>query len=271
MLGGNARREPVLSSDMVVTLLLSKILPIFVYPLSVAIVLGLIALARTRRVGRVALALAVVVLWVSSMPVTASWLLGRLEDKYPAVAIDALPIADVAIVLGGSIGQPLPPRITSDLSDAADRVLEAARLFRAGKVSRILVSGGNLPWQTAVQPDAELVVDLLVEFGVPRDSIVADTESRNTRENAINSAAIMKGRGWQTALLVTSAAHMPRALAAFKRAGIDVTPATTDVQVLYPLYDSAFDFLPDAGALARTTDAIREWIGLIVYRLRGWA
>jgi len=85
------------------------------------------------------------------MPVSSNWLLGQLEAEYPPAPIETLPHADVAIVLGGSIGQPLPPRITPDLSDAADRVLYAARLFRAGKVDRILVSGGNLPWQAGVK------------------------------------------------------------------------------------------------------------------------
>jgi vancomycin permeability regulator SanA len=85
---------------------------------------------------------------------------------------------DVAIVLGGSIGQPLPPRITPDLSEAADRVLDAARLFRAGKVDWILVSGGNLPWQAGVKPEVQLVSDLLVEFGVRPDAIVQDGSIR---------------------------------------------------------------------------------------------
>ena len=94
------------------------------------------------------------------MPVSASWLLAQLEAEYPPVAIETLPHADVAIVLGGAIGQPIPPRITPDLSDAADRVLHAARLYRAGNVDRIRVSGGNLPWQTGIKPEAELTGDL---------------------------------------------------------------------------------------------------------------
>ena len=81
----------------------------------------------------------------------------------------------------------------------------------------------------------------------------------------------MRTHAWRTALLVTSGAHMPRALAAFQHAGIDVTPAATDIRVVYPLYSSALDFLPDASALAQTTDAIKEWIGLVAYRAWGWA
>ena len=139
------------------TLFLSKRFPIFIYPLGLVMALGVFALLRARRLGRAPLAL--VILWVVSMPVSSNWLLAQLEAEYPPVPIEALPDADVAIVLGGSIGQPLPPRITPDLSEAADRVLYAARLFRAGKVDRILVSGGNLPWQTAIKPESQVVGD----------------------------------------------------------------------------------------------------------------
>jgi hypothetical protein len=52
---------------------------------------------------------------------------------------------------------------------------------------------------------------------------------------------------------------------------VDAIPAATDIRVRHPLYESALDFLPDAGALARASDAIKEYIGLIVYRVRGWA
>ena len=59
--------------------------------------------------------------------------------------------------------------------------------------------------------------------------------------------------------------------AAFRRVGPNVIPAATDIRVVYPLYSSLVDFLPDAGSLAQTTEAIKEWIGLAAYRVRGWA
>jgi len=70
---------------------------------------------------------------------------------------------------------------------------------------------------------------------------------------------------------VTSASHMPRALAVFRLAGLPVEPSPTDFRVRHPLFDGIFDFLPDPAALGRTTAAIREMIGLAVYRMRGWA
>lgn len=92
---------------------------------------------------------------------------------------------------------------------------------------------------------------------------------RNTRENAINTAVIWRERGC-SGLLVTSATHIPRALASFRKAGLDVAPWPADFRGRYPPV-SVFDFLPDASALEITTTAIKEWLGLAVYRLRGWA
>jgi uncharacterized SAM-binding protein YcdF (DUF218 family) len=100
---------------------------------------------------------------------------------------------------------------------------------------------------------------------------VLETESRNTRENAINAARIVGERGWRTGLIVTSAVHMPRAVATFRRAGLDFLPAVTDIRAVPPFYHSPLDLLPDAEALAASTLAIKEWLGLIVYRYRSWA
>lgn len=257
------------------SLFFSKLLPLFVYPVGLTILAGMAVLALSFfgffRTSRTILTIGLALLWIASTPIFANWLYAQLEAEYPPVAVDTLPKSDVAIVLGGAIGQPLPPRIAPDASDAIDRVLHTARLFRAGKVDRILVSGGNLPWQSASAPEAELIADLLVELGVPRGAIVLETESRNTRENAVNSAKIMNAKKLRTALLVTSGAHMPRAFAVFQKAGIEVTPAATDIRATFPLYDSILDFLPDASALAGTTDVLKEVLGMLVYRMKGWA
>jgi uncharacterized SAM-binding protein YcdF (DUF218 family) len=158
------------------------------------------------------------------------------------------------------------------LGGASDsRILYASRIYHAGKAPRILISGGNLPWGSAAVPEAEQIADLLVEFGAPRSALILETKSRTTRENAVNSAAIFREHGWRNGLLVTSGAHMPRAIAAFHKVGLDVVLAATDIYAGPLQLDSLLDLLPDAGALARTTSAIKEMIGLRVYRFRSWA
>jgi uncharacterized SAM-binding protein YcdF (DUF218 family) len=248
----------------------SKVLTPFVSPPGLLILLLLLGLILGRR-GRAIIAAAVVLLWVVATPLFSTWLAATLESQYPPMAMTALPVADVAIVLGGSLRQPLPPRLASDLTDYSDRVRYAAALYRAGKVKWILASGGNQPWQAAVVPESALVAELLVEFGVPADAIVQDPDSTTTRENALDSGKIVLQRGWARALLVTSAVHMPRAMATFLKLGIDVIPAATDVRAVDGAPALPFDLLPEAGALRLTSDAVKEWIGLVVYRFRGWA
>jgi uncharacterized SAM-binding protein YcdF (DUF218 family) len=115
------------------------------------------------------------------------------------------------------------------------------------------------------------MADVQSGLGVPLSALIPETKSRNTHENAVNTAAIFKAHGWRTGLLVTSGVHMRRALAAFRKVGLAVVPAAPDLSTGPPQVNSLLDLLPDAQALAQTTLAIREMVGLCVYRLCGWA
>ena len=253
---------------------LSKILPLLVMPLSIVLLLLLVALMLLRHGKRKTLGgflvLALVVLWTASMPLVAKLLYGSLESQYPAMPLDQVPAGGCIIVLGGAVGAPIPPRVDIDLSGAVDRVYKTAELYRAGKAPYVIVTGGNQPWSKSGPAEAELIRDLLMQWGVPEDSIFLEGSSRNTRENAIYSKNIINAINCEAPLLVTSAAHMPRALAAFNSAGISVTPVTTDVQVVDNGLPPMTDFLPDAGALAMTSAAIRERVGQWVYSMKGW-
>jgi uncharacterized SAM-binding protein YcdF (DUF218 family) len=227
-----------------------------VYPLGAAIFIGGTALALCftgwRRIGQVLLGCVLVALWVAATPIFANWLNWQLASQFP----QRLPQRDVVILLGG-------------WSDG--RIIYALQIYRVGKAPRILISGGNLPWLRAKVPEAERIADLLVDLDVPRSAVILETKSLNTRENALNTAAIFKEHGWRNGLLVTSGNHMPRALAAFKKVGVDVTAAPADAPARPLRLDSPLDLLPDAGALAWTTSGIKEMIGLYIYRYRGWA
>ena len=256
-------------------LVLTKLLPLFVYPLGAAILLGIVVLALLgtgfRRSGSTLLALGLLALWVASTPAFANWVVAQLESEYPPVPVQNVPTADAIVLLGGIVRQPLRPRVTVDLGDPVDRILQALRLYRARKAPAIVIAGGNLPWETAAVPEAELIAELLVEFGVPRSALVLETESRNTRENAVNTVAVFHSHGWRKGLLVTSGVHMPRALAAFHAVGLEaIIPVPTDIHATFSSYEGTLNFLPDANALAETTSALKELMGRFVYRYRGW-
>jgi uncharacterized SAM-binding protein YcdF (DUF218 family) len=253
---------------------LSKILPQLVMPISVTmglVLLALILLRLDRRGPAVSvLWVAVGLLWISSMPITAGFLYGLVESRYPAQSMSGIPQSDCIVLLGGAVGPPVPPRVDVELNDTVDRVYKAAQLYRAGKARLIIVTAGNQPWSVSKWSEAELIGGLLMEWGVPENSIVLEGSSRNTRENALYSKDIVDAYQCDQTLLVTSAAHMPRSVAAFASVGISVTPVSTDFRVADGAGLTVMDFLPDAGALEMTSSAIRELIGRWYYKFKGW-
>jgi uncharacterized SAM-binding protein YcdF (DUF218 family) len=253
---------------------LSKILPVFVMPITIVMVLVVVALAMLAR-GRTriasgALVAAVAVLWIASMPLVAEGLYRHLETRYPPLPLAEIPESGCIVLLGGVVSPPLAPRVDLELSEPVDRVYKSAQLYRAGKAQFIIVTAGNQPWSVSPWAEADLIRDLLQEWGVPHDAIFLEGSSRNTRENAVYTKNVIDSIHCETALLVTSAAHMPRAVAAFQAVGVSIVPVSTDVRVVDKGLPAAMDFLPSAAALAMTSEALREWIGQAVYRLQGW-
>ena len=253
---------------------LSKILPIFVMPVSLVLLLVLVALLllrkdRKKTAGSVLL-LSFVLLWVAAMPLTADVLYGSLESRFPPQPLTNVPDADCAVVLGGVVSAAVPPRLDVDMNDSIDRVYKAAQLQKAGKTKYVIVTAGNQPWSQSPWAEADLIRDLLVQWGVPEKKIYLEGSSRNTRENALYSKNVIDSINCGTTLLVTSAAHMPRSVAAFRSVGLTVVPVSTDVRIAAQSLPRVTDFLPSATALAMTSDAIREWIGQFVYSLNGW-
>lgn len=271
----NLRRTGDYMTDSENILLLTKLAPIFIYPVGLVIVLSfvglLIAAAGRRRLALSVFTGAAAWLWIASTPVFADWAIATLERQYPALPIHEIPNADVAIVLGGAVSQPAPPRFDVDLNQSFDRVFYAAKLYHAERVESVLVTAGNVPWRPSFVPEAELIKTLLIDWGgVPADAIEIATESRNTYENALEIKELWEEHPFDSALLVTSAAHMPRAMAVFQKAGLPVAAATTDIEALKGVPWSPLRWLPDAASLAMTTKALKEWLGYMAYQMRGY-
>ena len=204
--------------------------------------------------------------WIFTTPIVSSYMVASLEQKFMPVPVDKSPTADAIVVLGGSIAGPDSPRIDIELTDNSDRILHSARLYRAGKAPIVFAAGGAMD----TQPEAYAMKALLVEWGVPEKNVVIETESLNTYQNAVNTKPLLDKQGIKRILLVTSAIHMPRALATFQALGINAIPSPTDyLEVDLKNYEIK-DFLPDIDALGKTSMVIKEYLGLMVYRWRGW-
>jgi uncharacterized SAM-binding protein YcdF (DUF218 family) len=112
--------------------------------------------------------------------------------------------------------------------------------------------------------------DMLRVLGVPDAAMRHEGRSRNTLENARFSRDLVQQVGARRVLLVTSSLHMPRALATFRAAGFRAVPAPTDVEVVDRAKPTPLRWLPDAEALEGGTRALKEYLGIAVYWLRGW-
>jgi uncharacterized SAM-binding protein YcdF (DUF218 family) len=150
----------------------------------------------------------------------------------------------------------------------------ALRLYHSGKAPLIVLSGGNNPLfseEVPEKPEAEVMRLLLVEWRIPDSTIRVEGDSINTHENALFSHRLLAAQGIQRIILVTSGMHMPRAAAAFRNVGFDVVAAPADFQTGWRAPSALFRWMPQADALVNSSKAIHEWVGLWLYRLRGWA
>lgn len=241
---------------------LEKIAAMLILPPSGPILLALVGLWlawRDWRFGKTLVFTGLAALWLLATPWLSDQLRYSLERHYPPMRVDELPRADAIVVLGGGLEPPNRRNPYPDLGAASDRYWHTARLWHAGKVDEILISGGALPWRDARASEAESAVTLLAALGVPADRIVLEPASLNTRQNADLSASLLRARGAEHILLVTSALHMARAKALFERTGLRITPAATDHEIgLEPF--GALRLLPDSDALDGSARAIKEYL-----------
>jgi uncharacterized SAM-binding protein YcdF (DUF218 family) len=258
----------------------SKLLPLFIYPLGLACVLLVMALAllwRQPRLSALSIVLALALLLVGGNGWIANQLTRSLEwQNLPAAN---LPTAEAIVVLGGATRPQIYPRPAVDVMEEGDRMIYGAQLYRQGKAPIVILSGGRtLDLQGVSSSEAEDMAALMVNLGVPKSAILKDATSLNTHENAVNVKKILQERGIQRILLVTSALHMPRSLRIFQKQGIEAIAAPTDFLVSKEELDLSDDTLgvyllnavPDAKNLNQLTRSLKEYVGLLVYGLRGW-
>jgi uncharacterized SAM-binding protein YcdF (DUF218 family) len=198
------------------------------------------------------------------------WLLRPLEDRFPKVEMTG----DVAgiIVLGGAIGT---TRGMTSLNDAGARMTDSTALALKFPKAKLVFSGGDATLveeldATEAKTEAEAARRFYVSLGIDERRLILEDKSRNTRENAILTKALINQKPGERWLLITSAWHMPRSVGIFRQAGIDVVPypvdyATRGIARDYRQLNRGFSY-----GLSLTDLAVKEWVGLLVYRLAGY-
>ncbi len=257
---------------------LSKLLPLFVYPAGLTCLLLLAALLfwKKRKLARNLIIVALLLILLTGNRWVSMSIVRSLESRYAPLAEGTK--ADVIVVLGGGTDPQQYPRQMVEVNGAGDRIIYAAKLYRAGVADKIIVSGGTIDWQgEAETTPATEMADLLEFMGVPKDAMSLQGDSANTAQDAEFSSSIIAENQWQEIVLVTSALHMPRSVQLFDKLGIKVIPAPTDFIITDQAWDDLFslrwenvliNILPTASSLKSTTSASKEYIGMLVNSIR---
>jgi uncharacterized SAM-binding protein YcdF (DUF218 family) len=259
---------------------LSKLLPLLVYPLGLACILLILALFfnKRHRLRKSLIISALLILWLGSNRWVSYGLARSLEWRN--LPPETTPKAAVIVVLGGGTESADPPRPMTEINSAGDRVLYAAKLYQQEAAPVILVSGGNLAFSSARgDTPAQEMAEILLLTGVPFSAIWQQTKSQNTYEDALYSAQMLAEHDITEVILVTSAMHMPRSVALFEKQGLAVIPAPVDFTITEQNWESTFNpgldefliyILPNTSSLGLTTNILKEYLGMLVYGLRGW-
>jgi len=227
----------------------------------------LLSLSRWQKLGRRLLNVtALITLLLAYFPI-GNWLAYPLEQRFaPSPAMTDSP--DGIVLLGGSFSLRLSEnRQQIHLNENSERLLTFLELAHRHPDARLVFTGGSgSPTYQQVR-EADLARELFLNQGLAEERLMFERESRNTYENARNTSAMITHAPDENWLLVTSAYHMPRSFGVFCRQGWKLTPYPVDYQTLYgELFSIELGFVAHLTGLEL---ALREWIGLLAYRLSG--
>ena len=251
--------------------LASKVIWALISPDSLIVILGvsawIAAILKWQRILRSVLAsCALLLLLIGFFPV-GEWLIAPLENRFTTNA--ALPSeVDGIIVLGGAI----LPRLSNtwqqpEVNGSADRLINFLYLARLYPNAQLVFTGGSGAVSEQEFKEAEMAQILFDQLGLAQRAIIFESESHNTSENARHSKALVTPESDENWLLVTSAFHMPRSIGVFCQEQWIVHPYPVDhYSQNGNLLRLNFSFSTNLSVLRR---AVKEWIGLVAYRISG--
>jgi uncharacterized SAM-binding protein YcdF (DUF218 family) len=251
---------------------LSKTIGYLLLPTNLLIAIGFVGailmVTRFASFGRKLVMAAVLLLVICGLSPLGNLLLYPLESRFPPWDA-ARGAPDGIIVLGASIEADLSAAHgTPVVRSAPDRLIVAAALAHRYPNARIVFSGGSANLISNDAREADFAGAIFESLGISKSRLIMERASRNTLENAEFSKALVAPKDGERWLLVTSAFHMPRSVGLFRKAGFEVEPYPVDWRV--GGWDDIFKFSNVAvDGLGRTDLAVREWMGLIAYRITG--
>ena len=252
---------------------ISKIVWFCLQPSSVLLVLLIAGAAllftRHQKTARRLILVAAALLLIGGLLPLSTWLMLPLEDRFARTDLSGAEIDGIVVMGGSEDARVSSARHAHALNETAERLTEAAALARRFPKAKIVFTSGNVEILSAPAIGAEAGGLVLEDLGIGgRDRLILERRSRNTWQNAVYTKALVDPKPGERWLLVTSAAHMPRAMGVFRKAGFRVEPWPVDYRTA-GAWDLLRPFDTPAEGLRRLDQVTREWVGLMAYWLTG--
>lgn len=249
---------------------LSKLFAPFLDPLTHIFFLMMLALIfhQNPRVVRWCLGLALTFFFLFGTYFFPDLLTSFLEKRYPVPA--ALPKVDAVVVLSGVINLKLSTSEYIEFQESVERIIAGIQIVKQGYTRTLLISGGTGSLYHQETKEAPLLRQFAINFGIPESQILMESISRNTYENAVQTQRLIQEHGLSQIILVTTAIHLPRAMACFHKLGIEPIAYPVDFQLAPEKEYRLSNLLPELGAIQRSSAILHEYIGLLAYKLAGY-
>ena len=208
---------------------------------------------------------------LASLPLGPRLLLAGLSPGMPRVGSLAAARGATAVVVlgGGAQSVRVGGLVAGELTGASRlRVMEGARVFKLIGARLVVASGGTPDGTDLLQPESETLRDALISVGVPATAIVQESGSKTTRDQARLVAPVLRAHGAERFVLVTSPAHMRRALAVFRAEGLDPIPSVAPIRSEH--LHSPTLLVPDADSLWLADQVLYEYAATVYYWWSGW-
>lgn len=249
--------------------ILSKIILYLILPpasLIIVMALGVLLIRRYPRFAKAFIVFGLSVLSLISIRPVSDALIRPLESSFPPLKVSSMNSANVIVVLTGGVTDLSWRSISPQPSRTSlSRIIYGITLYKQAPGINIIISGGSGSPEKQNISEADAMKDMAIALGVPAKDMLIERDSRNTIES-VN--ALKRLVGDKSIILVTSAYHMKRAVAMFKKMGVDVIPAPTDY-MSEQKKASLYSLVPKASHLLTSSTAFYEYISFIWYRVNG--
>ena len=239
---------------------LHKILPTFVLPIMLVIIVILIGLIKNKKM---LIYIAIGVQYILSTTIFSNNFFKLVEGSEYRKPISTIDSADAIVVLSGMLE--INEEVDSTYIEWGDpdRFFGGIALFKAGKAQKLIFTGGKMPWDKAKKTEGAVLKDYAISNGIASEKIFITKDVENTADEAVAVKELISPS--KTIILVTSAFHMYRAKKLFEKQGFEVIPLKVDYKTAGKSEITVMDFLPSAGNLGMTETGIREILGRLYY------